>query len=315
MGSSQPGEPLNSMLIGHDSPSFQSFAAAASAFFCLDLSPGSQFSQWKLTVRRQDRSGRITRVSWKPLSIEVAMEGVSLAASTLELASQHPGETRQLADRRSQQQVFLIPNTGLESGSWILLKNDGKWVDYKFLNWPHSQGSDEGVEIFVEEQDEIMSLISQGETSMIEFKEKVPETEAEKFKLRKEVSAFANTTGGDIFLGVDDNGKIVGAWEEKSTRERLDTITNILKDGIDPIPNFDVLPVKVETTMSNGVAEYVWIIRIRVDKGVSPPYGVKNKGKSEYFIRRGATSFPATSEQIRTTVQSSLPTVVPSFFG
>lgn len=313
--SSQPPEILNGMLIGQpESPSFQSFAAAAAAFFCLDLPPGSQFTQQGLTIRRQDISGRIKQVFWEPFSLKISLERRDLTTSTLELASQHPGESRQLSKQRSQQQTFFIPSAGLEAGSWILLKANGKWLDYKFLNWPYSQGPDEGVEIFIEEQDEIMSLISQGESSMIEFKEKAPEREVDKIKLRKEVSAFANTDGGDIFLGIDDDGKVVGLGEEGIPQGELDRITNIIKDGIDPIPNFDVRSVKIESKVPGRETGYLWIIRVSVRKGLSPPYGVGGK-KPEYFIRRGATSFPATSEQIRITVQASLPLLRQPFFS
>mgnify|MGYP000519584545 CR=1 FL=1 len=54
-------------------------------------------------------------------------------------------------------------------------------------------------------------------------------------KLVKEISAFANTYGGYIFLGVDDNKNIVGctAWNEQR-------IHITIHNGITPTPQFDV---------------------------------------------------------------------------
>ena len=54
-------------------------------------------------------------------------------------------------------------------------------------------------------------------------------------KLVKEVSAFANTYGGYIFLGVDDNKNIIGctAWDEQR-------IHITIHNGITPTPQFDV---------------------------------------------------------------------------
>ncbi len=58
----------------------------------------------------------------------------------------------------------------------------------------------------------ILSLISQGESITVEFKES-------KSKLNKDVfesvCAFLNRHGGHLFLGVRDNGEIVGVDEDK----------------------------------------------------------------------------------------------------
>lgn len=50
-----------------------------------------------------------------------------------------------------------------------------------------------------------------GEYTTVEFKRKFTTP----VKFAKEVSAFANTKGGYIFIGVDDNKKIVGVKSEK----------------------------------------------------------------------------------------------------
>lgn len=53
---------------------------------------------------------------------------------------------------------------------------------------------------------DLKNLIATGESSFLEFKHKVASPE----KIAKEMVAFANTNGGRILIGVDDNGDIVG---------------------------------------------------------------------------------------------------------
>jgi predicted HTH transcriptional regulator len=55
-------------------------------------------------------------------------------------------------------------------------------------------------------------LIDEGEGFEIEFKRKVSTPE----KIAKTLSGFANTKGGHILFGVDDDGSIVGVESEKS---------------------------------------------------------------------------------------------------
>jgi len=53
---------------------------------------------------------------------------------------------------------------------------------------------------------EIQKLVSRGEGERIEFKRKVAHPE----KIIREIVAFANTSGGNLLIGVDDNGTIPG---------------------------------------------------------------------------------------------------------
>lgn len=82
-------------------------------------------------------------------------------------------------------------------------------------------------------------------------------------KLVKEISAFANTYGGYIFLGVDDNKNIVGctAWNEQR-------IHITIHNGITPTPQFDVKSFSADDKI---------IYVIKIEEGAMPPY-ITNKG-------------------------------------
>ncbi len=94
-------------------------------------------------------------------------------------------------------------------------------------------------------------------------------------KVMEEVSAFANTFGGYIFIGVDNNKNIKGCskWNE----QRIHTA---IHDSITPTPSFDVK----KFTIDNNIV-YV----IKIDEGSELPY-ITNKGK--IYERLSSGSFP-----------------------
>lgn len=70
--------------------------------------------------------------------------------------------------------------------------------------------------------DDLAVILSEGESYTVEFKESPDRT------LSAEVCAFANASGGRIFIGVDDSGKIVGTDVSNAARSRVqDTINQI----------------------------------------------------------------------------------------
>jgi predicted HTH transcriptional regulator len=64
---------------------------------------------------------------------------------------------------------------------------------------------------------EVLGLIEGGENLRCEFKRKFSSSE----KIAREMIAFANTNGGIILFGVDDNKEIVGVDSEKSEAELI----------------------------------------------------------------------------------------------
>ncbi|HEY9167826.1 MAG TPA: RNA-binding domain-containing protein [Candidatus Kryptonia bacterium] len=74
---------------------------------------------------------------------------------------------------------------------------------------------------------ELKALISEGENFKIEFKRQFSSVE----KIAKELIAFANTKGGMILFGVDDDGTIYGVESEKS---EMDLIYEAARDYCEP---------------------------------------------------------------------------------
>lgn len=95
-------------------------------------------------------------------------------------------------------------------------------------------------------------------------------------KLIKEISAFSNTYGGYIIIGVDDDKKILGCskWNEQK-------IHTTIHDSITPIPNFDVKKVSIDEEKN--------IYIIKIEEGSHPPY-ITNTGK--IYERVSSGSFP-----------------------
>lgn len=126
------------------------------------------------------------------------------------------------------------------------------------------------------------------------------ETEKKEFKAQfteaiyKEVIAFANTDGGVVYVGIDNNGNVVGLTEVDQEYSR---ITNGIRDAIMP----DVTMFVRFSIQDNKV------VRIEVSEGTNKPYYLKVKGlkPSGVYVRQGSSSVPASPEQIRQMIKES----------
>ena len=84
---------------------------------------------------------------------------------------------------------------------------------------------------------DVMALIAEGEGLRVEFKRHFSSPE----KIAKEMIAFANTKGGTILFGVDDDGSIFGLHSEKSELSDIEHTSQFLCDP--PIAvSCDVIP-------------------------------------------------------------------------
>ena len=61
----------------------------------------------------------------------------------------------------------------------------------------------------------------------------------------KSVSAFANTEGGSLFYGVNDEGEIVGL---KNVQADADFISEMIKARLDPVPEVQLISIEHEAS-------------------------------------------------------------------
>ena len=128
----------------------------------------------------------------------------------------------------------------------------------------------------------------QYESERIEYKSQMIDD------IYKEVIAFANTEGGVIYLGIDDQGNLVGIDNVDETYTRL---TNGIRDAIAP----DV------TMFVRYVLQDNKVIRIEVNEGSYKPYYLKSKGikPSGVYVRQGVSSVQASPNQICQMIKDS----------
>ena len=113
----------------------------------------------------------------------------------------------------------------------------------------------------------------------------------------KEVIAFANTKGGTLYIGVSNDGSVVGV---KNADQVILQMNNMIRDSIKP-----------DVTMFVGYeAQHISdkdIIAVTIQKGTDRPYYLSSKGlkPSGVYVRNGTSSDPATDTAIRKMIKET----------
>ena len=128
-------------------------------------------------------------------------------------------------------------------------------------------------------ENKIITLIQKNESEILEFKESTGEWKA----IIKTISAFANTRGGTVVVGISDKGNILGVQIGKKTVEDL---TNKIKENTDP----KIFP-RITVEKIDGAS----IIVITIEECLSKPLFAFDR----VYKRVGKSTLRATSEEIR----------------
>ena len=129
------------------------------------------------------------------------------------------------------------------------------------------------------------------ESTTVEFKRQVTD------EIRKTVIAFANTEGGTIYIGLDDDGSVAGIEDVDGEMLRL---SNMIRDAVRP-------DVTMFVSYSCEDMQEKLVIVITVQKGTECPYYLASKGlrPEGVFVRQGASSVPATENAIRKMIKET----------
>ena len=109
--------------------------------------------------------------------------------------------------------------------------------------------------------------------------------------IKKEIIAFANSNGGKLYIGVQDDGKVIGLEDPDDTALQ---ISNMVRDNIKPDVTMFLRFETIEIDKKK-------IIEVSVQRGTDRPYYLAKKGMRPegVYVRQGYYSVPATDTAIR----------------
>lgn len=115
--------------------------------------------------------------------------------------------------------------------------------------------------------------------------------------IKKEIIAFANCEGGKLYVGVQDDGEVVGIDDPD---EAALQISNMIRDAIKP----DLTLFLHYKTIH---IEEKHIIEIDIQQGTQRPYYIAKKGlrPEGVYVRQGYSSVPASQEAIRRMIKET----------
>ncbi len=118
----------------------------------------------------------------------------------------------------------------------------------------------------------------------VEFKREYSET------IRKTVVAFANTEGGTIYIGIEDDGRVVGVSDADDVQKR---VISTCRDGIAP----DVIQF---LSCDSKMIDNQPVVVVEIQRGTACPYYLAGKGirPEGVYVRRGSASIPASQAEI-----------------
>ncbi len=125
----------------------------------------------------------------------------------------------------------------------------------------------------------LTDLIAQGEGSRLDFKLTISSSA----RIARTLTAFANSSGGTILIGVADDGTVSGVASEQGEMERIEEATD-----------FFIVPA-LEIAYGTVVADDRLVLVIDVPESLDKPhYALDERGNRTIYIRSRDKSVPTS---------------------
>ena len=115
--------------------------------------------------------------------------------------------------------------------------------------------------------------------------------------IKKEIIAFANCNGGTIYVGITDQGEIIGV--ENADDSALQ-ISNMVRDSVKPDVTMFIHYETLELERKS-------VIAVHIQRGTNRPYYLAKKGlrPEGVYVRQGYSSVPASDTAIRQMIKET----------
>ena len=261
-------------------PAYPNAFEACNAFFQHGMD-ATQYNPVCINFLIPDYGARIheLRIDGKEISVSVESKELAMDSLVVQISCKRRGngyrhsEDLKPGDDALNFSADFVPN---EVFVYLLDAKDGKIIDSKIFG-PYYSTITDGITLTTSVE-RLEGMIAKGEDQHTEFKYDLDKGHTE---FLESVVSFANTNGGRILLGISDDGKVVGSFEDFNKMDQK--IRNMIRSRCKPDVTINVEQVALgEKT----------IIVIRVEEGKDKPYMLVDKsaykrvGKDDYVFER-----------------------------
>ena len=115
--------------------------------------------------------------------------------------------------------------------------------------------------------------------------------------IKKEIVAFANCDGGKLYIGIEDDGTVIGLDDADQTALQ---ISNMIRDAIKPDLTIFVHYETIEV-------DHRQILMVDIQRGTGRPYYIARKGlrPEGVYVRQGYSAVPASDAAIRQMIRDT----------
>lgn len=121
-------------------------------------------------------------------------------------------------------------------------------------------------------------------------------SDGDKKEALKDISSFANSFGGHLIIGIEENNGIptaITGLHEINIDTEIQRLENLVRDGIEPrITGLKIKAILLES--GNSV-----VILIRIPKSWNPPHRVSARNINRFYVRNSAGAHEVSVEELR----------------
>lgn len=134
------------------------------------------------------------------------------------------------------------------------------------------------------------------ERKTLEYKKELPDnTDSGKKEFLGDISSLANTLGGDLVFGIEENDSVLQdklGIEIENIDAEVARIENIIRDGLSPRIDVDIRSIDVEDGKK--------VLVLRTKASIESPHRVIFKGHDKFYKRNTNGKYPIDVNELRT---------------
>lgn len=205
-------------------------------------------------------------------------------------------------DIGADEAVSYDASTVREVELWLLTQ-DHEVVDYvSGTEWPHKY---QLPELAADREHQLLEFIGKGESEVCEFKPFIALESGKASEVEKTVCAFSNQRGGMLFIGVTDEGDVVGLARELARRP--EDIEKATGDYETQVRTRLRETLKDNQCFSSTVAVIsgTRVILVEVSRSQDINYFVKSDLAQMAYIRHGATNMKLSPPEMKARIEAA----------